>query len=194
MTLEIVVLVVTALAVLALLYVRGLAGRLDRLHLRVDAATAALETKLVQRAGLARELALGGWLDPASALLLLDASQAAENLAPGGQGPSGDGMARDLAQSDLTAALRAVLDEPETIATVQSDAAGRELLVELADVSQGVVLARRFANDAVQAAVAVRRRWLVRSLHLAGRASWPITREMDDAPPASLAEFTLRAA
>lgn len=189
MTAEILALVVALLLVLTLLYVRGLAGRLDRLHLRVEAASAALETKLVQRAGLARELALSGWLDPASAVLLLDAAQTAEAGVRGTEG-----MARDVAQSDLTAALRAVLVDPETIVDLQADPDARDLLIELADASQGVVLARRFANDAVQAAVAVRRRWLVRALHLAGRAPWPVSREMDDAPPESLAEITLRAA
>jgi hypothetical protein len=189
MTAEILALVVALLLVLTGLYVRGLAGRLDRLHLRVDAASAALETKLVQRAGLSRELALSGWLDPASAVLLLDAAQTAEAGVRGAEG-----MARDAAQSDLSAALRAVLVDPETLVDLQADPDAHDLLIELADASHGVVLARRFANDAVQAAVAVRRRWLVRSLHLAGRAPWPISREMDDAPPESLAEITLRAA
>lgn len=188
MTAELLALAAALLGVLLLLYVRGLAGRLDRLHLRVDAATSALEARLIHRAALARELALSGWLDPASAILLVDAATSAQTP------EAGDPRVRDAPQSDLSAALRAVLDDPETLAVLQEDGEARDLLVELADATQGVTLARRFANDAVQAAVAVRRRWLVRTLHLAGHAPWPISREMDDAPPQSLAEITLRAA
>ena len=69
----------------------------------------------------------------------------------------------------------------------------RRMLVELAEVCQGVVLARRFSNDAVRAAVAVRRRGLVRVLRLAGHAPWPQSRDLDDAPPEALAQFALDA-
>lgn len=187
MTAELLTLAAVLLAALALLYVRGLAGRLDRLHLRLDAATSALDARLIHRASLAHELAMSGPLDPASAILLLDAATSAQ------AGVAGGSMVRDAAQSDLSAALRAVLDDPETFTVLQQDDEARELLVELAQAGEGVLLARRFANDAVQAALAVRRRWLVRTLHLAGHAPWPISREMDDAPPQSLAEITLRA-
>jgi hypothetical protein len=61
-------------------------------------------------------------------------------------------------------------------------------------VAQGVVLARRFANDAVRAAVAVRRRGLVRALRLAGHAPWPKSADLDDAPPDALAQFALHSA
>ena len=199
MTREMLLVLGALLVVLVLLYLRGLAGRLDRLHLRVDAASSALEARLVERAALARELALTGWLDPASAVLLLDAAAEAAAGAASGTGAgaeSGTGesrMERDAAQSDLSAALRAVLDEPETLQVLEERADADDLLTDLARATQGVVLARRFANDAAQAVVAVRRRWLVRWLRLAGHAPWPISREMDDAPPASLSEFTLPA-
>jgi hypothetical protein len=38
----------------------------------------------------------------------------------------------------------------------------------------------------VGAARVVRRKWVVRSLRLAGHAPWPPTFEMDDTPPATL--------
>src|SRR5688500_15487205 len=50
--------VITAIAVLVLLaaYVTWMAGRLDRLHARLDAAWAALDAQLVRRAAAARAL------------------------------------------------------------------------------------------------------------------------------------------
>ncbi|MEO8330458.1 MAG: hypothetical protein ABI586_10665, partial [Candidatus Nanopelagicales bacterium] len=50
------VLAAVALAMLAL-YLRGLVGRLDRLHLRVEAASDALDVQLLRRATLVSELA-----------------------------------------------------------------------------------------------------------------------------------------
>jgi hypothetical protein len=167
------------------LYLRGLAGRLDRLHLRVDASTAMLDARLERRASLAGELAYSGFLDPASSLLLLNAASAAQHAA-------GD---RDATESDLSAALRAVFAEESVDALLASgDPEARELAVDLATVCEGVVLARRFAGDAVRAAVAVRRRWLVRTLRLAGHAPWPTGRDLDDAPPPALTRLTLDAA
>jgi hypothetical protein len=169
------------------LYLRGLAARLDRLHLRVEATEAVLEARLERRAALTREVALEGGLDPASAVLLLDAATTAQHCERAG--PS-----RIAAESDLSGALRAVFGDPETLEELAMDSADRLLLTELAEVTQGVVLARRFANDAVRAVVAVRRRWLVRALRLAGHAPWPQSADLDDAPPDALAQFALRSA
>lgn len=193
MTAEALALVLAVLAVIAALYLRGLAGRLDRLHLRLEAATAALDTRLLRRAALSHELASSGWLDPASSVVLISAATAAETE-PRAAGPAAPGAAGDAAQSDLSAALRAVLDDPETLADLDGDADAHDLLIELADAAQGVLLARRFANDAVQAVIAVRSRSLVQAFRLAGHAPWPATRDLDDAPPRALAEISRGAA
>ena len=47
-------------------------------------------------------------------------------------------------------------------------------------------MARRFHNDAVRAARAVRRHRVVRWFRLAGHAPFPLAFEMDDEPPAVL--------
>jgi hypothetical protein len=47
-------------------------------------------------------------------------------------------------------------------------------------------MARRFHNDAVRAARAVRDHRVVRWLRLAGHAPFPLAFEMDDEPPAAL--------
>jgi hypothetical protein len=137
-----------------------------------------------RRAALTREVALEVGLDPVSAVLLLDAASAAQHT-------ERTGPQRMAAESDLSGALRAVFGDQETVEEIAQDADARTLLAELAAVSQGVVLARRFANDAVRAAVAVRQRGVVRALHLAGHAPWPQSRDLDDAPPEALTRFAL---
>ena len=167
------------------LYLRGLAGRLDRLHLRVEAAEEALDVQLLRRSSLVRELAETGWLDPATSLLLADAAQTAQQ-------EIGDGRAH--AESQLSKSLRTVLDEPGMIELVASAPGGPQWLTEMAASAERVVLARRFLNEAVRQTREVRGRIVVRSLRLAGHAQMPDSFEMDDAPSAELARFADSAA
>jgi hypothetical protein len=99
---------IIVLAVLAVVlwgfYVSWRASRLDRLHNRTEATRTALDLALVRRASAAAELASSGQLDPASSLLLADAVRRARQADP---------AERDLAESDLTRALRATLGTPE---------------------------------------------------------------------------------
>src|SRR6516164_4301166 len=92
-----IVLVVLAVVLWAV-YVAWRAGRLDRLHNRVEAARTALDLAMVRRSSVAYELASSGLLDPATSLLLADAVSRAKEADP---------AERDLAESDLTRALRA---------------------------------------------------------------------------------------
>ncbi|MEO8106287.1 MAG: hypothetical protein ABI720_03130 [Actinomycetes bacterium] len=169
------------------LYIRGLAARLDRLHLRVEASEAVLDARLERRAALTKEVALEVGLDPASAVLLLDAASAAQHSERSAE-------ARAIAESDLSAALRAVFADDESVTDLADDPESRASLTDLAEVCVGAALARRFANDAVRAAIAVRRRGIVRALHLAGHADWPQNRDLDDAPPEALSRFALDSA
>jgi hypothetical protein len=189
----------TWLAVLLLLallawYFSFSASRLDRLHHRVEGARSALDAQLVRRAEAAVELATSGAVDPASGLLLADAaSRALETgelaLTTGHEGPerlSGAGMAvRSRAESDLSQALRATLDD-ELVAELAGDPVLEPLLERLAAACQRVQLARRFLNGAVTDACRVRTKRTVRWARLAGRAPLPATVEMDDEPPAAL--------
>jgi hypothetical protein len=170
--------IAAALVVLFSLYLRSLAGRLDRLHVRLEAAGATLDAQLVRRAAAAAELAYAGLLDPASSLLLADAAREAQIA-------SGDDPAtRELVESALSSALRAALDDSDIAALAASPQ--RTLLDELRSAAQRVMLARRFHNDASRATLRLRRRLLVRRLGLAGHAPWPRAFEMDDAPPPAL--------
>ncbi|GAA0625698.1 membrane protein [Sporichthya brevicatena] len=164
--------------VLAGVYLSWTAGRLDRLHARVDSSRAALDAQLVRRSAVAMELATSGLLDPASALLIADAAHAARQA---------EGDDRPPAESDLSRALRAALDQPEQLEELTSTGDGRQLVDELEAAARRVGMARRFHNDAVAAARALRAKRHVRYLRLAGHAPPPLTFECDDAPPECLA-------
>jgi hypothetical protein len=196
MTWTIIVLVVLAV-VLWSFYISWRASRLDRLHNRAEAARTALDLALVRRAAAASELASSGLLDPASSLLLADAVRRVRQVGP---------AERDLAESDLTRALRATLGDPgfqEELAGDEGDpghgedghghpsrgAAGQgaavhgaaELVAEVDAAAQQVFIARKFYNDLAGRTVYARRRPLARVLRLAGSAQLPGFFDMDDA-------------
>ncbi|POM23213.1 hypothetical protein BTM25_43660 [Actinomadura rubteroloni] len=163
-----------ALAVVLALYVSWRATRLDRLHVRVETARAALDAALVRRAAVTLELAASRLLDPATSLLLAAAAQRARTA---------DADAREFAESDLSRALRAAVDQPGFAAGLDGQGEDQDVLAELASAAAKVGYARSFYNDAVAQARTARRRPLVRALRLAGRAPLPGFFEIDDAPP-----------
>ena len=67
------------LAVFVAIYLSSTAGRLDRLHHRVDVSRANLVAELRRRRDLTDHVAAIGVVDPASALLLADAVQQEES-------------------------------------------------------------------------------------------------------------------
>ena len=164
------VILIAVAAVLVGVYVSWRAGRLDRLHARVDTARAALDAALVRRSSVVLELAACGVLDPATSLLLAGAAHDARAA----------GEPSELAESDLTRALRAVVSQPGFRASLNGQGSADELLAELEAAAHQVFLARKFYNDAVAATQAARRRWLPRLLGLAGGAPFPEFFEMDD--------------
>src|SRR3954468_19993495 len=122
------------------LYISWRASRLDRLHARVDTAKAALDAALVRRAAIALELAASRLLDPATSLVLATAAHEARTA---------DAESREFAESDLSRALRAVVEQPDFRATLDLKDNGSTLLEELDSAAQKVAFARRFYNDAV---------------------------------------------
>jgi hypothetical protein len=163
---------IIVIAVLALLgvYISWRAGRLDRLHARLEAARFALDAALVRRASVALELASSGLLDPATSVLLAGAAHDARAAQ----------TAREMPESDLTRALRAVFSQPDFRVSLSGHEGAQELLAELEGAAHQVFLARKFYNDAVAATRAARRRWLARVLRLAGNAELPEFFEIDD--------------
>jgi len=164
-----ILLVIVAVAIIGV-YVSWTAGRLDRLHARVEAARAALDAALLRRSAVALELAASGLLDPATSLLLASVAHDARSAL---NGP-------ELAQSDLTRALRAVFGQPGFRASLNGVDGAEELLTELESAAHQVFLARKFYNDAVAATRDARRRPLVRLLRLAGGAPLPEFFEIED--------------
>jgi len=164
------IILVIAGALFVGVYVSWRAGRIDRLHARVDMARVALDVALLRRSSVAQELATSGLLDPATSLLLAEAVHGTR----GGERP------RDLAESDLTRALRAAFSQPDFRASLSGKEGADELLAEVEEAAHQVYLARKFYNDVVAVTRDARRRPLARVLRLSGRAQTPVFFEMDD--------------
>jgi hypothetical protein len=139
--------------VLALgLYAAWTAGRLDRQHLRLDAARAALDAALTLRAELAGvNRGLGSIERPETAIDLSHERERAENQVS-----------------------RAIREE------LESDRLDPAQRAQLLDAVTRAGFVRRFHNDAVRDALALRRRRMVRLLHLFGHAPLPQYFEIDD--------------
>jgi len=214
------IILVIAGALFVGVYVSWRAGRIDRLHARVDMARVALDVTLLRRSSVAQELATSGLLDPATSLLLAGAvhgtrqepggsggnggaespspggsggMESAQGKSRGGQGPppqaaESAGIAppgrtprpRDLAESDLTRALRAAFSQPGFRASLSGKEGADELLAEVEEAAHQVFVARKFYNDLVAVTRDARNRPLARVLHLVGRAEAPVFFEMDD--------------
>lgn len=160
-------------------YLSWTAGRLDRLHSRIDAGRAALDAQLLRRASVTQELATSGVLDPAASILLYEAAHAARQA---------EEEHREVAESELSQALRAVFAEAVQVEAVREAPGGEAAAGELAAAVRRVPMARRFHNDSVGAARALRRHRTVRWFRLAGHAPFPLAFEMDDEPPPVLAD------
>jgi hypothetical protein len=205
------IVIVVALALFIGVYVSWRAGRIDRLHARVEMARTALDVTLLRRSSVALELATSGLLDPATSLLLAAAVHGTRPGGPGGSGgdgsppgsggPGGSGgngsppgsggsggvvppgiysRPRDLAESDLTRALRAAFSQPGFRSSLSGKDGADELLAEVEAAAHQVFLARKFYNDMVAATREARRRPLARVLRLSGKARAPEFFEMDD--------------
>jgi hypothetical protein len=135
---------------------------------------------------VALELATSGLLDPATSLLLAGAVHGTRSASAGGSGgvvppgQQGGDRPRDLAESDLTRALRAAFSQPGFRSSLSGKEGADELLAEVEAASHQVFLARKFYNDVVAATREARRRPLARLLRLSGKARAPEFFEMDD--------------
>jgi hypothetical protein len=165
-----IVVAVVGFVVLALLaaYATWTAGRLDRLHARIDAAAAALDAQLRRRAATVVAFARGAELPPA---VVADLTLAAETAADA----AGLGHDREALENSVSRALQAAVQS----APVAFDPSAPGV-PELVDDVTRATFARRFHNDAVRDALVVRERRVVRWLHLAGRAPLPAYFEIDD--------------
>lgn len=158
------------------LYLSQTAGRLDRLHRRVDAGRVSLDRALLERQTVASEVSGAQLPDPFTAEVIADAVREARRA------DAADDVTRGLAESNLSRVLAATYDDAESIADVATGPEG-ELMGDLESCTRRVQLSRRFYNDAVRACRDVRDNWLVGKFRLAGRTDLPEPFEMDDVPP-----------
>lgn len=162
------------------LYLSSTAGRLDRLHRRIQTSQLSLDAHLLRRSAVALEIAAAGVLDPASSMLIADAAHGARTSV------DDDAEARARWESALTQALAATLADPVDVGEVRRSELGDGLMDELAAACLRVELARRFLNDAVRACRQLRGQRSVRWFRLAGHTPMPATWEMDDTIPNGL--------
>lgn len=170
------VLILVLVLVVLVMYLGMTAGRLDRLHQRVDTSLLTLQAHLARRAAITLEVAGSGLVDPATSVVLAEEAHATLAAADGG-----DVVAWQEAESALTQALVVAFDEP-----LEIDDPASVLLDELKRSCRRVELSRRFHNDAVRACRQIRSRTLVRGFRLAGHTPMPSTWEMADEMPIGL--------
>ncbi|KAA2256120.1 NUDIX domain-containing protein [Solihabitans fulvus] len=167
-------LVLLAVALLLGPWILRTASRLDRLHVRTDAAWAAVDATLARRAVVTRAVTATGRFDDATVARLRSAADRAEHAAR---------PEREAAENELSRLL----------GELDRDRLPHALVAELADAEQRVMLARRVHNDAVRDTLALRRRRPVRWLKLAGTAGRPEYFEIAE-PASNLAEPVVRTA
>ena len=147
-------------------YLTFSAGRLDRLHHRVETSWATLDSLLQRRAAIALEVARSAITDPATSLLLTASAY---------QARSADIEDRSSAESVLSGALGMMLTERESI-VAKSDQA---LLFELEQLTDKIKVAIAIHVEAVNRTQLIRRKLVFRLFRLAGKAPLPVTYEFE---------------
>jgi hypothetical protein len=158
--------VYAALALIAFWYLSFSAGRLDRLHHRVETSWANLDSLLQRRAAIALEIARSAITDPATSLLLTASAYQARGA---------DIEGRSSAESVLSGALGMMLAERESIVT-KSD---QVLLHELEQLTDKIRIAISIHVESVTRTQLIRRKLVFRLFRLAGTAPLPVTYEFE---------------
>ena len=151
---------------LAAWYLSYSATRLDRLHTRVETSWANLDGLLQRRAAIAIEIARSEISDPASSLLLTFAAHQAREASV---------RDRSQAETGLSGALGILLASSDEV----TGANEKDLLRELAELTEKIRMAISMHVDAVTRTQFVRRKWINRVFRLAGTAPLPVTYEFE---------------
>ena len=152
------------LTISILWYLSFTATRLDRLHHRVETSWAALDGLLQRRASIALEIAHSSFADPGLALILNQAAHIAREA---------DISDRSEAESGLTGSLGLLL---MNIHENTDDA----LLRELSEVTDKIRVAVKLHVEAVNRTRLVRRKIIVKTFRLAGRAPLPTIHKFEE--------------
>jgi hypothetical protein len=200
------VVAVVALVVAAATYLTWIAGRLDRLMVRVESLWATLDGQLTARAFAAHELAhllddpdLHAAARGAGTAKATDRETAENRLSRALHAalPDGLGEAAERVPAVVVAAAgvpgaapSGQIPAPRLPARSTSDPAlgglpinAREAAADVEAILVKVALARHFYNDAVRDYLALRSRRVPRLLHLYGRATAPTYFEFDSSMP-----------
>ena len=145
------------LLILFLWYLSFSATRLDRLHHRVESSWAALDSLLQRRAAIALEIAHSQFADPGLSLILNQAAHLAREA---------EISERSDAESGLTSALGLLLEN-------EKDTNEDHLIKELSQITDRIRVAVKLHVEAVNRTQLVRRKLIVRTFRLAGRAPLP---------------------
>ena len=158
-------------------YLSNQAGRLDRLHHRIDVAELALHGQLLRRGGIVAELAAVPGIDPALSALWGQAAHEVLILAEVAS------PARTQVEDELSEILVLTLGDQDEVNEIRSIALAASLLDELAQVSTRIQMSHQFHTDAVRDCLEIREQFLVRFCHLAGFAKPPVRFALADEFP-----------
>ena len=158
---------VVVIVLVIAMYLAMTAGRLDRLHIRLDAALASLELQFAMRAEAIAEVMAEGFVDPVSQQLLSSALAARR----------ASKQVNVHVESELSELIREVVEAHDGVV------ADEELQAELRSACNRTELAYRFYNDAVEATRLMRMRPVVRYLGLAGHTAMPLSIRCDVRAP-----------
>lgn len=155
--------------------------RLDRLHIRVDAARAGLDAALERRAAAALRVAAAVPDPPAVRDPPAVPDAPAPRLPTGRAVRDAALLARAAAADDRGDRESAENALGRLLAHLDRSVLAPDVRAELDEAEQVLVLARRMHNDAVRDTLGLRSRRMVRWLHLAGTAPVPAYFEIADA-------------
>jgi hypothetical protein len=164
------------------LYLSNVAGRLDRLHLKVENARHALDRQLALRSAICSDLSGIEIFDVALRQKLSNAIQTSikeESL-----------LIHTRDEWAIESAVSKVLGEifHESF-DVKKHQEFEFLIKEVAGAARRVQYALTIFNDAVKSVHKVRKRWLVKGFRLYGRAKMPHVIEFDTAIPVALLHY-----
>ena len=158
------VLLIAFLILLIAWYLSFLAGRLDRLHHRVETSWEHLDALLQRRAAIALEISHSEEIDPATGMLLMAAAYQAREA---------NIIERNEAETSLSETLRLLSKEAK-------NEIGGTLLGELERVTEKIALAVTIHLEAVNSARALRSKIIFRIFRLAGHAPLPVRYSFED--------------
>ncbi len=147
------------------IYLSNVAGRLDRLHLKVENAREALDRQLALRTSVCKEIVK---LSSISKELIRDLEIALANSIKEESLQVHSKQEWEI-ESEVTDVLNKIFDNEEVIKGIEN----HKLISEIAAAIRRVSYALTFYNDAARSAIKVRKRWTVRFFRLFGRAQMP---------------------